>query len=339
MKKKVVRPGVFTTKDPFFWFLQHNYAMYTFPNPPRHLLTQVRNGQNLAIHYHDFLSRNNSPTREGNEDLLSGKPSSILDKDALRRSRAQSRLPGSRHSRAGSRAGSTAPSRSASIGGGEGDEFEEENSEAGNVSLSELDLEAGGAHLQLRTAQPQNPPPSICLCQPTELSTHVRERWELELKFVDDKKLILGDQGWWPGAAGYRFTHEVKTDDASLYVKLGTVPQAQLLYMYTKRVQGRVAKGDKEGKAAHADDGQSHSEASDEDVEENKTKEIEDTLPGLPQLPKLQSSKKKSRHTKIAEYFFSKPNKGPSRPPTSDMMLPPLLDGLGMPGVVLGVCS
>lgn len=337
-KKKVVRAGVLTPKDPFFWFLQHNFAMYTFPNPPRHLLQQVRNGQNLAIHYHDFLSRNNSPTRDGDDmTSLNGKASAVLEKEALRRSRAASRLPGSRHSRAPSRSGSTAPSRSASRDFEmEREEFEEEASDAGNLSLSELDLEAGGAHLQLRSQQPQNPPPSICLCQPTELSSHVRERWELELKFVDDKKLILGDQGWWPGAAGYRFTHEVKTDDASLYVRLGTVPQAQLLYMYTKRVQGRVGKGDKEGKAVHADEDKTDSDASEEEVEE---KQAPSPIPGLPQLSKLQSSKKKSRHKKIAEYFLTKPNKGPSRPPTSDMMLPPLLDGLGMPGVVLGVCS
>merc|ERR1719387_1535961 len=136
-KKKLVRPGLFTAKDPFFWFLQHNFAMYTFPNPPRHLLTQVRAGQNLAIHYHDFLSRNNSPTRDG-DDLSLHKNSTALEKEAaLRRSRAASRLPGSRHSRAPSRSGSTAPSRSASIGEQERDEFEEEMSDHGNLSLSE----------------------------------------------------------------------------------------------------------------------------------------------------------------------------------------------------------
>lgn len=333
-KKKVIRPGVLTPKDPFFWFLQHNYSIYTFPNPPKHLLPQVRNGQNLTIHYHDFLSRNNSPERVPGwtgEDVV--KNSSVLEAEKIRRSRAQSRLPGGhRHTRA--------PSSSESALGvaEERDEFEEEMAEGNDLFLSELDLEAG-PHLQLRSTQPQNPPPSICLCQPTELSSHVRERWVLDLKFVDDKELILGDQGWWPGAAGYRFTHEVKTDDASLYVKLGTVPQAQLLYMYTKRVQGRDKKGDKESKAAHADEDKSDSDASDEEPEEKKTKEVEDTLLGLPQLAKLQNSKKKSRHTKIAEYFLSKPNKGPSFPPTSEMMLPPLLDGLGMPGVVLGVCS
>jgi len=74
-------------------------------------------------------------------------------------------------------------------------------------------------------------PPSICLCQPTELSGHVRQRWPVRKEFVDEQQLILGDTGWFPGALGQRFTFEAKTDTAERYVRLNLVPQAQLLYL------------------------------------------------------------------------------------------------------------
>merc|ERR1711971_1249235 len=59
--------------------------------------------------------------------------------------------------------------------------------------------------------QSETIPPSINLCQPTEGGTWARQRWEVEKKFVDGAKSILGDSCWFPGALGYRFTFEVKT--------------------------------------------------------------------------------------------------------------------------------
>eukprot|EP00747_Dinoflagellata_sp_TGD_P106031 gnl/TRDRNA2_/TRDRNA2_169736_c0_seq1.p1 gnl/TRDRNA2_/TRDRNA2_169736_c0~~gnl/TRDRNA2_/TRDRNA2_169736_c0_seq1.p1 ORF type:complete len:701 (-),score=68.42 gnl/TRDRNA2_/TRDRNA2_169736_c0_seq1:68-1927(-) len=80
-------------------------------------------------------------------------------------------------------------------------------------------------------------PPSICLCQPTEITSHVRLRWEVKKEFVDDKHLILGDGGWFPGACGHRFTYEAKTKDVSSFISLGAVPQAQLLYVEHLRLR------------------------------------------------------------------------------------------------------
>merc|ERR1719487_2924631 len=74
-------------------------------------------------------------------------------------------------------------------------------------------------------------PPSICLCQPTEITAHVRQRWDVRKHFVDDQKLILGDTGWYPGALGFRFTFETKSSNVDRYVQLSSVPQAQLLYV------------------------------------------------------------------------------------------------------------
>jgi hypothetical protein len=74
-------------------------------------------------------------------------------------------------------------------------------------------------------------PPSINLCQPTETTSWNRQHWEVEKEFVDDAKTILGDSAWFPGALGQRFTFEVKTANVERYVRLGSVPQAQLLYV------------------------------------------------------------------------------------------------------------
>ena len=37
---------------------------------------------------------------------------------------------------------------------------------------------------------------------------------------------------WYPGASGYRFIYEVSTDAPGRYLALGTVPCAQLLFIY-----------------------------------------------------------------------------------------------------------
>jgi len=74
-------------------------------------------------------------------------------------------------------------------------------------------------------------PPSICLVQPTEITSHVRHRWEVEKEFADDAGLLLGDKGWFPGALGHRFTFEAKADNVSIFSGLTEVPQAQLLFV------------------------------------------------------------------------------------------------------------
>mmetsp|Transcript_28785 Transcript_28785/g.66925 ORF Transcript_28785/g.66925 Transcript_28785/m.66925 type:complete len:1261 (+) Transcript_28785:76-3858(+) len=92
-------------------------------------------------------------------------------------------------------------------------------------------------------SQPGPVPPSICLVQPTEISSHVRHRWEVEKEFADDCALILGDKGWMPGALGHRFTFEAKADNVSAFCGLTEVPQAQLLYVeHASRKHLREAK-------------------------------------------------------------------------------------------------
>lgn len=73
-------------------------------------------------------------------------------------------------------------------------------------------------------------PPSICLCQPTEIGENKRTRWEIELGFVDDRGLILADGGFFPGALGQRFIYEVKSDNVDQFLRASEVPQGQLLY-------------------------------------------------------------------------------------------------------------
>jgi len=89
----------------------------------------------------------------------------------------------------------------------------------------------GGAQCPTRPV-----PPSICVVQPTEMA-RPRTRWEVSKEFVDDQEMLLGDQGWFPGAGGHRFNFEANTDDVSLFVRLGVVPQAQLLYMWAREVR------------------------------------------------------------------------------------------------------
>lgn len=147
--------GVMAANDPFFWFCQQNFAVYTYPaaNVPRKYLQQ---GAGLVFKYSDFVSRTGTPEPR--------------PKDA-------------------------------------GDEDQTD------------DLFNSGKPV----------PPSINLCQPTETTNHVRQRWEVQKEFVDDQKMILGDAGWFPGALGHRFTFEVTTSSVERYVRSGMVPQAQLL--------------------------------------------------------------------------------------------------------------
>lgn len=79
-------------------------------------------------------------------------------------------------------------------------------------------------------------PPSICLCQPTEITAHPRHRWEVQPAFVDDRGLILGDTGWFPGALGQRFIFEVKSDNSDKFIRVSEVPQAQVLFVENRKI-------------------------------------------------------------------------------------------------------
>lgn len=79
-------------------------------------------------------------------------------------------------------------------------------------------------------------PPAICLCQPTDLKSHDRHRWEVKLDFVDEQKLILGDSGWWPGALGNYFDFETQLENVDRYVTASEVPQTRLLYIESVKV-------------------------------------------------------------------------------------------------------
>jgi hypothetical protein len=162
----VIRPrfGLLSPEDPFFWFAQQNFSIYTYPagSVPRHFLN---NGSMLEYHYSDFVSRTATPEPRDRKGA-----------------------------------------------GGTG--------------------EAGDGEA-ISGAEFRGPPvpPSICVCQLTELSAHTRVRWEVKKEFVDEQGAILGDTGWFPGALGHRFTFESKTSSVKDYVRLKSVPQAQLLYM------------------------------------------------------------------------------------------------------------
>ncbi|CAE7506640.1 unnamed protein product [Symbiodinium natans] len=77
----------------------------------------------------------------------------------------------------------------------------------------------------------QDAPPSSCLCQPTDMTDHLRKRWEVPVVFPDEQRLLLGDSGWFPGALGFRFVFEASTENVERYVLLDTMPQASLVYM------------------------------------------------------------------------------------------------------------
>merc|ERR1719240_614745 len=77
--------------------------------------------------------------------------------------------------------------------------------------------------------------------QVTDLSddAHTRLRKVVnDVELVDDVGLIMGDM-WYPGASGYRFIYEVSTNTPGRYLALGTVPCAQLLFIYTAPKEGR----------------------------------------------------------------------------------------------------
>lgn len=197
-KVRVAKPGAMVAEDIFFWFCQQNFGLYTFPanKVPRQVLNE---GHALTFRYADFVSRTGTPEprsgRARREELPPDSPkgrASFSDKQMM--SRALS------------------------------DHTFEELQEA-----VEEDMDDNERFQSLHDNPPV--PPSICVVQPTEISTHARQRWEVKKEFVDEKKLILGDTGWFPGALGHRFTFEAKTDDVSLYVDIGQVPQAQLMYI------------------------------------------------------------------------------------------------------------
>lgn len=119
-------------------------------------------------------------------------------------------------------------------------------------------------------------PPANCVHQPTELYM-TRKRWEVKKEFADDRRMILGDTGWFPGAQGHRFTFEASAADVSLYVRLKEVPQAQLLYVLNTLLPPRSERPPAEqaagasappaGSSAEAD-GPEHHTSSDSDVTE-----------------------------------------------------------------------
>jgi len=84
---------------------------------------------------------------------------------------------------------------------------------------------------QMSMEQVAAAPPSSCLCQPTDMTGHLRKRWEVKLVFPDEQGLLLGDTNWFPGALGYRFIFEASTQNVERYVLLDTMPQASLVYM------------------------------------------------------------------------------------------------------------
>lgn len=99
-------------------------------------------------------------------------------------------------------------------------------------------------------------PPAICLCQPTDLTSHNRQRWEVKLDFVDEHKLVLGDSGWWPGALGNYFDFETQLENVDRYITASEVPQTRMLYVEYLKVP-RPAKKDrkvKDKKPAHLQD-------------------------------------------------------------------------------------
>lgn len=78
-----------------------------------------------------------------------------------------------------------------------------------------------------------------CKChQVTDLHAYVhsRERSTITAEYVDDIGLILGDS-WWPGVPGARFIYEVSTPNPDFFLGEGTVPCANLLFVYTARKQ------------------------------------------------------------------------------------------------------
>lgn len=197
-KKKLLRVpprvGVLAPEDPFFWFCTQNYALYTYPASqiPRHFLND---GSSLVYKYADFVSRTGTP--EPRASIGTTPSHSTTHPHSIMQAR------------------NSVSSSKCSF----------------HVSSENLEAENNVAAGSLAKKSEVPVPPSICLCQPTEITTHVRQRWEVRKEYIDDRKLILGDTGWFPGALGQKFTFEVKSDKVDRYVSLSDVPQAQLLYV------------------------------------------------------------------------------------------------------------
>jgi len=163
-------------------------------------------------------------------------------------------------------------------------------------------------------------PPSICICQPTELVARDRKRFPVHKTYADPEHLLLGDAGWFPGALGYRFSFEAKTDDVQRYVLLSSMPQASLVYIEhvkapPKKSQKNSAKG-----AASTDDRKDASyivdSSSDDDSEQSSADG--DSGQGRSRLkpPFLRRRRRKNR-------VGTSMQKG--REANVDVMLPPLL--------------
>lgn len=158
--------GQLVPEDPFFWFCQSNFALYTYPanHMPRQWFNEPKV---LEGGYRDFVSRAGSP--------------------------------------------------------------ENDKHEGANVTFDVAQEWRVQDESFRRTTKAV--PPSIVLCQRTEVSTYVRERWEVRKTLVDDNGMLLGDTNFFAGAYGYRFTFEMKTDDVGKFVRSQVVPAAQLLYL------------------------------------------------------------------------------------------------------------
>lgn len=178
-------------------------------------------------------------------------------------------------------------------------------------------------------------PPSSCLCQPTDMTDHLRKRWEVKLVFPDEQALLLGDTGWFPGALGYRFIFEASTQNVERYVLLDTMPQASLVYMqHVWRPDRKLAKTGK--KAAKGPDktaaGWTKAElreaetSSDESEVAEEPSEREDPIaaPHRRRIPLPYFYKKKKPPKKQRPGIIQRP----VRWETVDFMLPPLGPGL-----------
>jgi len=81
-----------------------------------------------------------------------------------------------------------------------------------------------------------------CTChQDTDFANYRRKRTGVHVKHADEGDLILEDGPWFPGALFFRFTYEIYTEDPTLCISLGTVPEAQLLFIYSTRSVREVA--------------------------------------------------------------------------------------------------
>jgi hypothetical protein len=111
-----------------------------------------------------------------------------------------------------------------------------------SLTSADLDLDGQQGNGNSRSICRQVVPPAICLCQPTDLQSHTRHRWEVKLDFVDDQRYILGDTGWWPGALGNYFDFETQLANVDRYITASEVPQTRLLYIESVKIPVKVKK-------------------------------------------------------------------------------------------------